>query len=77
MITGTYRGDIAELEGKTALVQMRGNGLLVAQFDDLKLEPWCYGWHEFSRTEFELPDLSTWCGNDSSPFRHLYDENGQ
>lgn len=75
-IKGTYRGDLVELQGETALVQLRQNGFLVAQFDNLKLEPWCFGWHEFPRSDFELPDLSSWCGDDSSPFRHLYDADG-
>lgn len=79
MLKATFYGGIEELRGRTALIKDRPNGKCVAQFDDFDIAPWCYGWHEFDRHEFvvaEAEDKSSWCGNDSSPFRGLYDENG-
>lgn len=78
MRSGKYIGSaFPDLTGKRALVEIRADEKVVAQFDGLELMPWCFGWHEFPARDFQMEeDNSSWCGNDSSAFRHLYDENG-
>ena len=45
-----------ELIGKTALIQEHPDDpdLVLAQFDDMELKPWAYGWHALPKTDMPL-----------------------
>lgn len=53
---GTYTGPDKRFAGKTALLRecVEVEGLVLAQFDDMDLRPWCYGWHPFPAKHFKI-----------------------
>lgn len=52
MFKGTYIGPLSHLKGQTALLRYDDDQLM-AQFDDPGLDEG-YGWHPFSRLDFEI-----------------------
>lgn len=53
MLTGTYIGPEARLKGETALLQVRHNNRLAAQFNNTEL-PEAFGWTMFEVSDFEV-----------------------
>lgn len=57
-IRGTYRGDIEELKGETALLRPKIPTIVLAQFDNLDLDiegvSMSHNWHEFPASDFEI-----------------------
>lgn len=57
MMHGTYIGDLPQFKGKTALLRVGPDGILLAQFDDLSTG--CgHGWYEFNRNEWRINEIS-------------------
>lgn len=62
MLTGTYiRPAPEELTGETALLQRKGDRLVVAQFNNLEKfsrheSDWALGWHQFLADSFEIEE---------------------
>ena len=55
MLKGTYRGPHITLTGKTAMVRLtRDDNIVEAQFDDLSLGHWAYGWHIINIHHFDI-----------------------
>lgn len=64
MRAGVYVGTIEHLAGKRALLRDTVDGTVLAQFDDLTLTPYCYGWHPFPEGDFKTDTAGRpWFGN--------------
>lgn len=54
MTKGEYIGGIQDLRGKTALLEVKPNSMVMAQFDDLELGFFSHGWNAFDASDFKI-----------------------
>lgn len=55
LLHGHYVGGNPHFYGCTAMIKLKGDNMVEAQFDKCAAyEPMCYGWHTFLTTDWEI-----------------------